>query len=289
MAANLEIFEGNFPGHDGLELHYRYYKNSEAQDTLLILHGHGEHIGRYQKFPTNLADKRLNIATFDARGHGTSGGLPVYINSYEDYINDVSSFVGFLEKQFALPSKFFLLGHSNGGLVAIHWAVRCPERLKALFLSAPFLGLRLPPALVAMNAIIHRFKPSFVYQNPVYPPYLTHNTEELAAYKQDTLIRRKITARLITEMMTYQKRLEAMPTIEFPFPVYILMAGLEKVVDPLKTHLFYQKLKVPAKEIKTFGGFYHEIFNELGQEQVFEALRGFMDAARALPPPEVRG
>lgn len=280
MTAELRLQEGTFPTHDRMNLHYAYFSNTEAQDTLILLHGHGEHCGRYAKFAKHLADKKLHIATYDARGHGRSEGPHVYADSYEDYVRDVTSFVEFLEKQWGLQKKFFLLGHSNGGLVAAHWALRNPERLRALFLSSPFLGLRLPGFLVAFNSFLSRYAPRFNYKNPVYPPYLTHNLEELAAYKKDPLIRRRISARLLHEMMTYQRRLEKVPVLEFPFPVYILMAGLERVVDPEKTRQFYEKLEVTAKELKLFPGFYHEIFNELGQEQVFEALRGFIDAAR---------
>lgn len=278
---SLSLSEGQFQTRDHLNLRYRFYKNPEASDTLILLHGHGEYCGRYAKFAQHLAGKKLNLATYDARGHGASEGPHVYVNSYEDYIQDAGSFVEFLTRNHALPQKFYLLGHSNGGLVATHWALRNPEKLKALFLSSPFLGLRLPGFLIAFNSFLSRHAPGFIYKNPVYPPYLTHNVEEVAAYKKDTLIRRRISARLLHEMMTYQKRLASLPEIKFPFPVYILMAGLERVVDPSITRQFYERLKVPAKEMKVFDGFYHEIFNELGQEQVFDALRGFIDAARA--------
>jgi alpha-beta hydrolase superfamily lysophospholipase len=276
-----DFIEGFFPVRGGLKLRYLYFNHPEASDTLVMLHGHGEHCGRYRKFAKYLGDKKLNLAVFDARGHGLSDGVHVYVDSYEDYIQDAASFVDYLTQRHGLQPKFYLLGHSNGGLVAVHWAMRNPERLKALFLSSPFLGLRLPGFLISFNAFLSRVKPAFIYKNPVYPPYLTHNLEEVAAYKKDTLIRRQISARLLHEMMTYQKRLAAMPALEFPFPVYIMMAGLEKVVNPAITRSFYERLKAPAKELKVFPGFYHEIFNELGQEQVFDSLRGFIDAARA--------
>ena len=280
MTANLVWTEGKFQTRDHLNLHYRYFSNPQAENTLILLHGHGEHSGRYAKFAQHLSDKKLNLAIYDARGHGASEGLQVYVTSFEDYIQDVTSFVEFLTARYGLKNKFFLFGHSNGGLVAVHWALRNPEKLRALFLSSPFLGLRLPGFLAALTTFLSARVPRFIYKNPVYPPYLTHNPEEVDHYKKDPLIRRRISARLLHEMMIYQRRLETLPALEFSFPVYILMSGLDKVVDPQKTKIFYEKLKVPAKELKIFPEFYHEIFNELGQEQVFEALRHFIDDVR---------
>ncbi len=269
--------EGFFPTDGNLRLYYRFYPKENAKHTLVIIHGHGEHCARYEKFAEILKDFPIAIATFDQRGHGRSEGAEVYVDSYEDFLNDASAFIRFLEGEGKLRGKFILLGHSNGALVSCHWAMRHPEKIEAMILSSPFLGLRLPKALKIMNAVFNRLIPKFVYKNPIYPPYLTHNLAEVATYKKDALIRRKISVRLLNEMISYTLKLDSFAEFAFPFPVYILAAGQEKVVDPAKTRLFFEKLRVPAKELKVFDGFYHEIFNELGQEQVFEALKKHLD------------
>jgi lysophospholipase len=264
---------GKFESFDGKKLFYRYFSNPEAENTLILLHGHGEHSGRYQKFEKNLASANLSIATYDFRGHGQSEGPRVYIESFDEYVEDVSAFVKFMDAQFGLPKKFLFLGHSFGGLTAVNWAMRHPERIRALFLSSPCLGLRLPSTLVQLNRALNQFSPKFVYQNPVYPPHLTHNVGEIEQYKKDPYIQRKISVRLIHQILEAMKRLESYKEIDFPFPVFILAAGLEKVVDFSKTKAFYEKLKAPVKELKVFDNFYHEIFNELEQEKVFDVLK----------------
>lgn len=269
---NSEWVQGKFQSQDGLSLHFRYAPSPQAKDTLLLLHGHGEHSGRYEKFSQYLQKQNLNLAIYDARGHGLSEGEQVYVRRYQDFLDDLSSFVNYLRVHFGLPERFYLLGHSNGGLVAVHWALQNPSALKALFLSSPFLGLNLPPPLIWMNWFFNHTFPHLTYQNPVYPPYLTHNQEEVARYKKDPLIRRKITVRLLAEMLSYQRDLQTIPEIHFPFPVTILMAGMERVVLPSATRNFFEKIRAPKKDLKIFDGFYHEIFNELGQEKVFEAL-----------------
>lgn len=280
MIPGYDYFEGDFQSRDHLKLHYRFFKRSNASETLFILHGHGEHSGRYIKFASHLLNQNLSIAMFDLRGYGLSAGEPCYVDRFQDYQDDFSAFLGFVERKWGMRNKPILLGHSNGGLVAVKWAMDHKDKLRALFLSSPYLGLKLPAALVCLNKFISRISPHFVYSNPVYPPFLTHNPEELVNYKKDTLMRRKITARLLSEMMKAHKILEDIPHFEFPFPVMILMAGLDRIVDPSKTRLFYDKLRVPCKDLRVFEGFYHEIYNELEQESVFEALRKQIDTAR---------
>lgn len=264
---------GFFKTEDGLRLYYRFYKNENAKQTLIILHGHGEHSGRYEKFSRYLAGEGVSIAVYDARGAGQSEGREVFIDSLEDYLRDLSAFVSFLKTEYSLENKFILFGHSLGGLVALHWAVRFPHKLKTLILSSPCLGLRLPAALIAFNDFLNRCMPGIIYKNPVYPPHLTHNPEEVENYKKDPLIKRKISVRLLAEMIKWGNLANSIDSFDFPFPVYVLMAGLERVVDKDRTTAIFEKIKSPRKRIQCFEGFYHEIFNELGQEQAFEALK----------------
>ncbi|MBI3306354.1 MAG: lysophospholipase [Candidatus Omnitrophica bacterium] len=276
--------EGMFFAQDHLKLFYRIHIRPGAANTLVILHGHGEHSGRYDKFTRILEKENLNIAAMDLRGSGRSEGREVYVESFQDYLANLSSFIQFLKLRYGIHEKVILLGHSLGGLIAIHWAMEHPEAIKGMILSSPCLGLRLPPLLVRFNDWMNRYFPKFLYQNPVYPPHLTHNPEEVIQYKKDPLIKRKITVRLIDEMLKSMDLLEQKGKIRYPFPVYILSAGMEKVVDFSRTKDFFQKLDVPDKDIVIFDGYYHEIFNELGQEKVFEALKENIRRIAGPPP-----
>lgn len=273
--------EGAFLSFDRLKLFYRFFPARPHSDVLVIVHGHGEHSGRYQKFYKILEGENIAIASYDVRGSGRSEGAEVHVEFFEEYLEDLSSFVRFLGEKFGLKTKVILLGHSLGGLTAVHWARRFPEKVKALILSSPCLGLNLPAAARILNSIMHEWFPTFLYQNPVYPPHLTHDPAEVENYKRDKLIKRKISARLLHEMLRYMIRLEQLDAYRVPFPVYVLMAEIEKVVDPQKTNLFFNKVQAPRKEMKVFPGFYHEIFNEMGQDKAFEALKSCLRSLQA--------
>ena len=275
----MKLTEGSFPGAGGLKLHYRYYHNSAAKNVIVMTHGHGEHIGRYEKFSRYLKEESFSLAMFDSRGHGSSEGREVYIDSFEEYIGDAAAYLDFLKSEFGVSQKVFLFGHSVGGLTSVYLARRFPERFNALILSAPCLGLELPHFLVHLNSWFNQWMPRFVYTNPVYPPHLTHNPEEVDAYKKDPLIKRKMSVRLLAEVLSYAKALEPVPSFEFPFPLFILASGLEKVVDLKKTQQFFDKVKAPEKDMVVFEDYYHEIFNEQEQEKVFEQLKVFLRRA----------
>ncbi|MDP3919578.1 MAG: lysophospholipase [Candidatus Omnitrophota bacterium] len=271
---------GTFPSFDGLRLAYRLYEKPGSDDLMVICHGHGEHSGRYRKFSDVLENENLSIASFDFRGSGLSEGREVYVETLEDYLQDLTAYIVFLRGHCKVPVKVILFGHSLGGLVALHWAMRQQDSLRMLILSSPCLGLKLPGILRSLNSLLHRFAPGFLYQNPVYPPHLSHDPREIEVYKKDGLIKRKMSVRLLSEMLRYMDLLDEEKTYLFSFPVYVLSAGLEKVVDADKTQKVFESFKTPDKDYRVFDGFYHEIFNELYQDQAFDALKGYLDRGR---------
>jgi alpha-beta hydrolase superfamily lysophospholipase len=220
-----------------------------------------------------LRENHVAVATFDFRGHGRSEGEAVSVESFSNYLADVTAVHSFLQNRYGVPQKINLLGHSMGGLVALHWGLQHSDKILKLILSSPFLGLVVPEWFLVLNQFLRSFAPEFRYPNPVNPLFLTHDPGEVKKYREDKLIRRKISVRLLSEMIVYASKIEAMDLIQVPYPVHLLLAGNEKVVDRTKTELFYEKLHAPLKEKVVFDGFYHEIFNERGQDRVFDVLK----------------
>lgn len=267
--------EGFFDS-EKLRLFYRYEPAPNERAFCMILHGHGEHAGRYDKFLRILNSEGISAAIFDYRGQGKSEGPEVYCESLADYLRDASAFLAFLRKTYSIPEKVIVHGNSLGALVAVHWVVKNMGNVRGMVLSSPCLGLKLPAPLIALNGFLNAVAPRFIYGNPVYPPHLTHDLEEMETYRKDPLIKRKISVRLVSEMLLYGSLLEQKTEYRFSFPVFMLVPDIEKVVDGPKALAFFQKIKAPLLEMRKFPGFYHELFHELGQDQAFEALRGYM-------------
>ncbi|MCZ7667304.1 MAG: lysophospholipase [Chloroflexi bacterium] len=111
--------ESTFTGQDGLELYYQWWQpETETKAVLMIVHGLGEHSGRYMNLVQPLSAAGYAIYAFDNRGHGRSPGKRGYINSFEEYRQDVVAFQG-LVKEWEGERPLFIMGHSLGGLITL--------------------------------------------------------------------------------------------------------------------------------------------------------------------------
>lgn len=269
--------QDHFKSRDGVKIFYRFYPAPGARHTVIMLHGYGEHSGRYEKFPGKMKGLSAQFAVMDFRGMGRSEGARGDIRSFDDYLKDTTAFIEHLRKKRSIPPKFILLGHSLGGLVAMCWAMKNPEPVKLLILSAPFLGLRFSGILLPLNRLMALFAPRLVYKNPVRSGSLSHDPAEIAAHRKDPLILRHISARLIEEIARRMEILRKQPILSVPFPVHLLAVGEERVVDPVMVRRFFDRLVAPRKERTIFEGFFHEIFNERDQQKAFNVLKTIIE------------
>jgi alpha-beta hydrolase superfamily lysophospholipase len=273
----MPIEEGFFEARDRTKLFYRFQPGSLGKNPLVLLHGHGDHSGRYLKFFSRLADLELPIGIFDYRGCGRSEGPRVYVSRLEDYLEDLTEFIQHLKTRYGTKLPCQVFGHSLGGLVAAAWAYHYQDRVETskLILSSPLFGIRLGVFLRMFVEVANRWFPKFVYDNPVHPPFLTHDQGEVERYRQDDLIQRKITARLAHEMLRFGEFFQK-TRVSFRMPVYLLMAEKDFVVDPRAAFRFYDRLEAPRKELEVFYGFFHDTFNEIGQDEYFARLRYYL-------------
>jgi len=269
--------QDHFKSWDGTKIFYRFYPMPKARHTVIMLHGYGEHSGRYEKFPGKMGGLSAQFAVMDLRGMGRSDGKRGDIGSFDDYLGDVTAFVEYLRKKHSLSSKFILFGHSLGGLVATHWAMKNPGPVKMLILSAPFMGLRFSRCVGLLNRLMRIFAPGFIYRNPVRSRVLSHDRVEIATYRKDPLILRYISVRLIAEIARYTKILRKQYILSLPFPVHMLVPGEERIVDPTASRRFFDRLVASRKDRTCFDGFYHEIFNERDQQKAFNVLKTIIE------------
>lgn len=269
--------EDYFKSWDGSHLFCRFFDPPKVRHTLVILHGYGEHSGRYLKFAEKFKGASVRLAIFDLRGMGRSMESSKEARDVRDYLGDVDAFMVHLRNKYRLKDKIILMGHSLGGLIAVEWAMVHSDSIKRLILTSPFLGLPALSFCRGLNAFVKFFAPGYIYKNPVTPRCLSHDPKEVTAYKADRLIVRRISAQLIGSIMDRISRLQKRETVTIPVPVHVLAAGKEKVVDLKATRRFFVRLVAPKKEFTEFDGFYHEICNETEQKRVFIVLKTILE------------
>jgi alpha-beta hydrolase superfamily lysophospholipase len=252
-----------------------------AKRVLVVLHGFGEHGGRYLHLPHYLHPVVDGVYCLDQRGHGRAEGLRGHVKRFDDFADDAAVVIRHLYKN--LKHKFgraeiHLVGHSLGGHVALRTAMLHPDLpLASVLVSAPFLGLKMQVPLVkrALAKVLDRAWGSLQLQACVDPAFLSHDPEVVKAYRDDRLVHGRMTPHFFESMRAAQADTflrAAEKTAPFETPVNLLVPLADEIVSVADTDRFFATLNHPDKHMKTFAGFYHEIMNELGKEEVFAEI-----------------
>jgi alpha-beta hydrolase superfamily lysophospholipase len=272
-----------YPSVDGLAQIFSatyFAKNPEkgtGHRALVISHGIGEHGGRYLHFPHYLRGSIDLIVAPDHRGHGRSEGLRGHVSRFTDYEDDLALAIRRLDeklkKRFG-KSEIHVLGHSMGSLIMLGMLYRHPDLpIRSATASSPLIGLRMPVPVVKKFAAlaVSRIWGNLQMETELNVSYLSHDREVLETYQKDRLVHPKITPRLFLAMQASMADIVKHER-PFPYPLLAIVPMDDPIVNPETALSFYRSLKISDKQLKTYPGFLHESFNEIGKERVFEDL-----------------
>lgn len=271
---------GFFESFDQTKLFYRTWLSEKPNArACLIIHGYGEHSGRYNELVNALSEIPMSFFSFDLRGQGKSDGRRVDVEFFDDFVRDAESYLMFLQNSSRVSNQpIALLGHSLGGLIAIKLASRLENRLNKLVLSSPFLSAHGAASLGItfwLATVLNRLIPDVKLPGPVKPNHLFHGAEKMREYLADTLIERRITTRLAHVLLSETRRIRR-EEFSFKMPLLILASGDDRIVSLPATKAWFEKVAAPKKELKIYDGFYHEIFHEIERTQPIEHLKQFL-------------
>jgi alpha-beta hydrolase superfamily lysophospholipase len=274
---------------DGLRLYWQRWKPEAPRAMLLFVHGLGEHSGRYQNPIAYFVARRFACYALDCRAHGRSGGTPVHIDCFEEFVADVRTIAAWMREEHpGLP--LFLVGHSQGGLIVVACALWHPLGLAGLIVSSPFLGLhpetRPGPLLHHAARILSRIHPRLRLPNNLDPRKLSRDPTVVAAYAADPLVSHQVSVRWFTEVLRIQKRVHA-GAGELGLPALVMVSGADRVVDSEATRRFAARAPAHLTEFLRWDGLYHEMFNEPEKERVFRKMEEWLEGrllSECLPP-----
>lgn len=269
--------EFKFKTFDGLQLFGQSWQPEDRPRAVVCLvHGIGEHSGRYVHVADRLTKAGYAMFTFDLRGHGKSEGLRGHIPSYEAIMQDISFLLEIANKKFPqLPA--FLCGHSLGGNLVLNYVLRRQPYLKGVIATAPWLRLAFePPAFkIALGKITNRIWPSFSQKSGLDTNALSHDLEAVHTYKNDPMVHDRISARMF--ISTYQAGQWALEhASEFSLPLLLMQGGADKIISIEASKEFANKISEKCT-FKIWDNLYHEIHNEPEKEEVFKFLIDWLD------------
>lgn len=269
--------EFEFKTFDGLSLFGQSWQPEDRPRAVVCLvHGIGEHSGRYVHVADSLIQSGYALISFDLRGHGKSEGPRGHIPSYEAIMQDISSLLEVSNKKFP-QSPFFLYGHSLGGNLVLNYVLRRQSHLKGVIATAPWLRLAFkPPAFkIALGKITNYIWPSFSQKSGLDTKALSRNLKVVHAYENDPLVHDRISARMFIGI--YQSGQWALEhASEFSLPLLLMHGGDDKIISVEASREFANKINENCT-LKVWDELYHEIHNEPEKEEVFKFLIDWLD------------
>ncbi len=242
----------------------------------LIVHGLGEHAGRYQDVAAQLNSWGFAVRAYDQFGHGQSdgprGGLPTPMR----LLDDLALVMDATRAAIGPATKQVLIGHSLGGLVAGALVARRLRQVDALVMSSPALDPGLGPLQKLLIALLPRLLPDLRVGNGLDAQYLSHDPAVVTAYLADPLVHDRIATRL-ARFIADEGPATLAQASQWQTATLLLYAGQDRLVNAEASRRFAALAPKALVQAQCFDALRHEIFNELDAAPVFSALRSWLD------------
>jgi alpha-beta hydrolase superfamily lysophospholipase len=273
----MRTYESSWAARDSIRLHEQGWEpDKKAKAVVALVHGLGEHAGRYAPVGAVLTRAGYALVGFDLRGHGRSGGPRGYIPSYDVLMDDLTDFLRQIgERHPRLP--VFLYGHSLGGNLVINFSLRRKPQVRGVIATAPWLRLAHdPPALtVALARIMNGIAPGFTQKSGLDASALSQDDEIVNAYNLDPLVHDRISARLYVG--AHDSGLWALEHAgEFSLPLLLMQGTADRLTSQEATAEFATRA---GKNVKwrAWDGWAHEIHNEPDRARVYRVMINWMN------------
>jgi len=262
-----------------ITLHYRAWEAASARAVIIVVHGLGEHGGRYERFGSAMAGFGFSSYALDLRGHGSSEGKRGHVPTFGVFLQDLDRFRREVQDFTPAHTPLFLMGHSMGGLIALRYQQEYRTTVAGAVISAPWLAtaLPIPRWKVTTAAALARVLPALPMSNHLEASDLSHDPAVAEAYRADPLVHGRITPRLFVEASAAMG-LVLQRSDRLSRPLLFLIPGADRIVDAQRSLRFARQLPAELTTIKLYPGMYHEVFNEVDRETALRDIRDWIAA-----------
>lgn len=275
--------EGFLNSADHLRLYWQRYTPPDARATVAVLHGGGDHSGRYPGVTSALVSKGFQVALVDFRGHGQSDGRRWHVDTFADYLSDLDAFVAKLSQDGVANDQLFVVAHSMGALIAAEWGLSRGRHVSGFVFSSPYFAAAERPPLLKLLAAktVGKALPWLPVKVPFGETDLTTDAEHVRWTERDPLYEHATTPRWYEEATRAQDDVRRRAS-EWRAPLLVLAAGDDRLANPTVARAFVERAAAEDKGFRVYEGFRHEIFNEAGRDRpVGDAVAWLSQRCRA--------
>lgn len=276
---NMRHTTGTFDAFDGVTIyHQAWLPDGDPRAVVVLVHGLGEHSGRYGHVGRALVDAGYAVHALDHRGHGKSSGKRAFVKRYDEFLHDLHQFRTMVGREH--PGKpLVVLGHSMGGNIAMGYTLGDQDGIAALVLSGPALqvGDDLSPLQLKIFTAISKVAPG-VRPKGLSADAISRDPAVVEAYRNDPLvytgkISAGLGAALIGAMQSFPDRYE-----QLRLPILVLHGTDDQLAAIAGSRELEAKAVNADLTAHYYEGLYHEVFNEPEQDRVLADLTSWLDA-----------
>ena len=264
----------NLPLSNEITLSGLKWEVDKPKANLMLVHGAGEHIGRYDHWAKLFNDQQINVYGVDHYGHGNSPGARGHIAKYDLYLNEIQALKRMLDDR-ADNLPVLLYGHSLGGNIVLHWIIEHEKSVDYVIVSGPWIKLKLvpPPWKISLMKWLSGMLPTLSQGNELDPNWLSRDKLVVDRYINDPLVHNKIT--LSAANILFQ-RAEILDKYSKQINDKILIIhGLDdKITDVSASKAFASRTGIDYYGAE---GLFHELHNEPEQIEIFNYICNWLN------------
>ena len=258
----MKYFEFGWKTKDGVEIYAQGWEPETAPNGVVCLvHGLGEHSGRYAHVAETLGPAGYATLALDQRGHGKTSGPRGQAPSFEALMDDIGRLIQEGDRRYpGLPQ--YLYGHSMGGSFVLNYVLQRRPQLAGVIASSPALETAFtPPAWkVAVGKLLAGWWPGLTLSNGLDVGVISRDLEVVRRYIEDPLVHRRLSARLGLDLLHYG-RWALDHAAEFSLPLLLMHGSADRLTSAQASREFAARAG-DVCTLKIWEGFYHELHNE---------------------------
>lgn len=249
--------------------------NNDPTYNIIIIHGLGEHSGRYKEFASFFMKKNIGVFSFDLIGHGKSDGLKGHISNIKDFTDSIEDVLIEVRRRY-INTPIILFGHSLGGCLALNYLIeRKSKEISLAIISSAWIEtkIQIPKYLVIIQRVMHTLFPKVRISNRLDAKDLSKDIKIVDKYKNDPLVHDRISLNLLSEINKTIKKIKN-KNYNIEIPVLIIHGKKDKIISYKGSELIHKKIK--NSKLKLYDNVYHEPHNDNERKEILEYYYDFI-------------